>query len=131
MMLGGCGLPRYYSPRPDYDLPMGFSGTYRFALVQAGEVPAGPTDREALSRLQLKQTPAGPFPPSVSKAAPAVSAAEVDAAGAVDSPSSGESGRPVIAEPVFPLETDREAGPEASESEREAAGGPLAMLDRL
>ncbi|WP_165700696.1 hypothetical protein [Alienimonas californiensis] len=61
--LCGCGLHRHISPRPDYDLPMGFSGTYRFNLVVAGEVPAGPTDREALSRMGRgpAAAPAGPF----------------------------------------------------------------------
>ena len=76
--LAGCGLPRLVEPRPDYDLPMGYSGTYRFGLVLAGEVPAGPTDREALARLGDRGElpapvdagpppapalpPAGPFP---------------------------------------------------------------------
>ena len=44
----GCGVPRLLAPRPDHDLPAGFSSSYRRGLVLAGEVPPGPVDREEL-----------------------------------------------------------------------------------
>ena len=58
----GCGLPRHLALRPDYDLPQGFSGTYRFGLVTAGAVPAGPTDREALARWHAGKAGGPPLP---------------------------------------------------------------------
>ena len=59
--VGGCGLPRHLALRPDHDLPAGFSGTYRRSLVLAGEVPPGPTDRDAFARLAAAA--AGPVVP--------------------------------------------------------------------
>ena len=136
----GCGAPRHWSPRPDYDLPMGFSGTYRFGLVLGGEVPAGPTDREAIAR--LASGPAspgfGPFVEPLSIAAPA----DVDPVDEQPAPERSSSSRPHppadVATPLFPpvvpevrpaprpFAVPGSIGPEAKN--RRQADGPVAMM---
>ncbi|MFH5805337.1 hypothetical protein [Alienimonas sp. DA493] len=143
--LCGCGLRRHLAPRPDYDLPLGFSGTYRFNLVLAGEVPAGPTDKEALARMDRgpAAAPAGPFAAPLS-IAPAGTAAPPErgrysavppglAAPSDQGPASDRGAAPVenIAEPLpapEPVRSDATAPPPDDPAPIE---GPLAMRRRL
>ncbi len=122
LAFAGCGLPRHVAARPDYDLPMGFSGTYRLGLVQAGEVPAGPTDREAFDRLDVgpRRTPAGPF------------AEPLPITPSLDHAFDAETGTP----PGLPAPYQPVPGPFAAPATGEPAGaepigGPLARLERL
>ena len=58
LVCGGCGLPRHLAPRPDHDLPGGFSSTYRRALVLEGAVPPAPSDAALMSRFGAAPPPA-------------------------------------------------------------------------
>ena len=119
----GCGIPRHFSPRPDHDLPGGFSGTYRRGLVLAGEVPAGPTDREAFARLPgVNEDPAIKFRP-LPFAAPL---------GPILPPtdwSPAPLAEPDAATPLFPDPLPAPVAPPVpGEGDGGAGGGPLVML---
>ena len=141
MSCAGCGLPRRWSPRPDHDLPTGFSGTYRLGLVLDGEVPAGPTDREAIARLASGPVSfdAGPFgeplpldgpllPGSLlPRPAPTTSPLPADGPGAV--PPGADVARPLFPEMKAvprPLGAPGSISPEAKN--RRQADGPVAMM---
>ena len=119
---------------------MGFSGTYRFGLVLDGEVPAGPTDREAIAR--LASGPAahgfGPFveplsiappvderpansEPVPERASPALPAPPADVATPVFPPVV-----PEVQPAPRPLAVPGSTGSEAKN--RRQADGPVAMM---
>ncbi|MEM9702868.1 MAG: hypothetical protein AAF907_10555, partial [Planctomycetota bacterium] len=115
--------------RPDHDLPMGFIGTYRFELVRSGEIPAGPTDREALDRLPDRAAPADGFPVPPVMIGPSLSVdSSSETAPPGDSRADAKPSEKDADEPAW----DEAADPQTPESPPSVAAeepiGPLALL---